>query len=187
MKLKHHNFWMFWGMKFKFRGRPQVMMGICMRTRTHLVFFGHLQVKMSRYSAPERARFVHLSDWDSALRDWEVSRMTVWCAMPNRGIIGPIFVVCQIIAEKYAKFLENSFDSINQCDPDFDKLCSYKTQIESIGPRKYLMSWRSNFRTAFWIWDTQKPLEMKLAWPPYSPDLNKCDYIYGALLKKMCT
>jgi hypothetical protein len=45
-------------MKFKLRGWPQGMMGISMRMRTQLVVVGHLQVKMSRYSVPERIALV---------------------------------------------------------------------------------------------------------------------------------
>ena len=110
-------------------------------------------------------------------------RVTVWCALSSKGIVGPIFIEGNVTAPKYKEILENQFipqakklKMVQNCWFMQDGARPHRTADvfdclqTSFGPRVIGL-------------DYQEHTGRGIEWPPYSPDLNPCDFFLWGFLK----
>ena len=64
--------------------------------------------------------------WGSEHPHFEVDRslyplrITVWCAMSTRGVVGAVSVDGTVTSERHCDVMANNFISVIQSDPEFD-------------------------------------------------------------------
>ena len=110
-------------------------------------------------------------------------RLTVWCAISSKGIIGPIFIEGTVNHESYRRVLEENFIPAIQGTQDINQIWFmqdgatphrtndvFKVLEEHFDNRVIALKYRSK---------TGKGYD----WPPYSPDLNPCDFFLWGCIK----
>lgn len=120
-------------------------------------------------------------------RSLHPQRVTVWCGISDRGILGPFFIHDIIDSEMYLKLLQD--DVIPQLRQRSMRLRDQYFQQDgarvhttypvleylnrTFGGKVISNRFTDFFNTGF-------------QWPPYSPDLNPCDfYLWGYLKSKV--
>jgi len=110
-------------------------------------------------------------------------RITVWCAICETGIIGPVFLDQNVNGERYKRMLRREFIPYAQA---MDAIEGYWFMQDGALPH------RTN--AVFELLDEHFPGRVLglgygdkhsggLDWPPYSPDLNPCDFYLWGFLK----
>lgn len=113
-------------------------------------------------------------------------RVTVWCAMSSRGIIGAIFIEGTVTAERYVKILENDLIPIIQSDPDFEKMWFMQDGARPHRTNRVFEVLEEHFGERILALGYPEATGMGIAWPPYSPDLNPCDsFLWGNIKDKV--
>lgn len=109
-------------------------------------------------------------------------RVTVWCAMSS-AIIGPIFIEGNVTSQKYQELLERNFlPQIRRRHLVQD----YWFQQDGAGPHRtvdVLQSLSTMFNGHIIGLDCDRVTDSGLEWPPYSPDVNPCDYFLWGHIK----
>lgn len=110
-------------------------------------------------------------------------RVTVWCAMSSTSIIGPVFLTENVTGERYCQMLnENVFPYI----VGTGDLEDYWFMQDGARPHRTndvfnLLS--EYFGNRLIGLDSKKYTGEGLDWPPYSPDINPCDFSLWGTLK----
>jgi histone-lysine N-methyltransferase SETMAR len=110
-------------------------------------------------------------------------RVTVWCGMSSEVIIGPIFIEGSVTSVKYQEILESDFF------PEIRRrrsLRGYWYQQDGAPPHRtleVLQCLNTTFQGRLIALDYEKVTDNGLEWPPYSPDLNPCDFFLWGHLK----
>lgn len=114
-------------------------------------------------------------------------RLTVWCAMNSSTIIGPVFIEGNVTSHKYKELLEEKFY------PEIrhrHMVRNYWFQQDGARPHRtleVLKSLSTTFHGHVIGLDHEKVTDSGIEWPPYSPDLNPCDYfLWGYLKDRIC-
>ena len=110
-------------------------------------------------------------------------RVTVWCALSSTNIIGPIFIEGNVTAEKYKQLLNDQFlPKIKS----LHRIRQFWFQQDGARPHRTADVFEcliNAFRHRIIGLDVQKYGGEGLEWPPFSPDLNPCDYFLWGFLK----
>ena len=110
-------------------------------------------------------------------------RVTVWCALSSTNIIGPIFIEGNVTAEKYKQLLEDQFfPKIRR----LRRVSQFWFQQDGARPHRTPEVFEcliNTFRHRIIGLDVQKYGGDGLEWPPYSPDINPCDFFLWGYLK----
>lgn len=142
----------------------------------HFWMDGYVNKQNYRFWATENPRVFNTMPLKSV-------KITVWCAISSLGVIGPFFFDETVNHERYRLMLEEEFiptaQGLNAVD-DFwfmqDGALPHRTQDvfevldEYFHGRVIGLNYESRYGCG-------------IEWPPYSPDLNPCDYYLWGKLK----
>ena len=155
--------------------QPQVN-NLWMSDEAHFHLSGYVNKQNFRYWAEENPCLLHE-------KPLHAQKVTVWCAMSARGIIGPYFYeneagsAVTVNAERYVEMINNFFTpqlarfAVNdQTLFQQDGATSHTARI-SIDAVNALFPGRVISRNG------------DIPWPPRSPDLTACDYFLWGYLK----
>jgi hypothetical protein len=118
-----------------------------------------------------------------AVRPLHPKRVTVWCAISYQGIIGPYFLSKSIDGQTYrVEILEKFFSEISRKKwkrgfwfmQDGARVHRTKENLDAIS---------SVFGSNIIALDAKEKTGQGIDWPPYSPDLNPCDFSLWGLTK----
>lgn len=113
-------------------------------------------------------------------------RITVWAALSSRGIIGPIFINENITANLYKGILEDSFVPFLQGIQnmtDFENAWFQQDGARPHRTQEVFSLLNEHFGKRVFALDYPEASGEGIEWPPYSPDLNPCDFYLWGFLK----
>lgn len=118
------------------------------------------------------------------IRPLKVAKTTVWVAFSGQGIIGPYFFDSPVNSESYQSMLEERFFA------DLRELAldssNYWFQQDGAPPHRtpdVFHTLYSMFNHKVISLQYQRIAPESIEWPPYSPDLNPCDFFLWGYLK----
>lgn len=124
-------------------------------------------------------------------RVFEVTKMkpekvTVWCAISAKGIIGPFFFNDTVNSERYKEMLEDFFIPSAQ---GLDAIDDFWFMQDGAKPHRTLEVFElldEHFHGRVIGLEYESRYGCGIEWPPCSPDLNPCDYyLWGSLKEKV--
>ena len=142
----------------------------------HFWLTGHVNKQNHRFWARENPHIFQTT----ALKP---QRLTVWCALSSDGIIGPIILDGNITGVSYSCMLEESFFPAAH---GMDKVEEYWFMQDGAMPhrtREVFALLDEHFHGRVIGLDYQSRYGCGMEWPPYSPDLNPCDFFLWGYLK----
>jgi hypothetical protein len=110
-------------------------------------------------------------------------RVTVWCAISEKGIIGPFFIDGNVTSLKYVNCLQQNFI------PKLHELGLLKSSWfmqDGARPHRTFEVFKflnEHFDDRVIALDYNKNFGKGINWPPYSPDLNPSDYFLWGCIK----
>ena len=110
-------------------------------------------------------------------------RVTVWYAVSSEVIIGPIFIKGAVTSEKYQELLQRDFFPLIRRQR---LIQDYWFQQDGARPHRtqqVLESLNTTFHGHLITLDYDKVTDRGIEWPPYSPDLNCCDFFLWGHIK----
>lgn len=142
----------------------------------HFTLSGHVNKQNHRFWAEENPRIFETTRM-------KPKRISVWCAIGAKGIFGPIFFDHNVTGASYRKMLLEEF-------------IPYAQALDAVDNNWFMQDGALPHRTndVFDVLDHHFPRRVialdfpdrrdgGLDWPPYSPDLNPCDYFFWGYLK----
>ena len=142
----------------------------------HFTLAGYVNKQNHRFWAKEQPHIIETARM-------KPKRTTVWCALCADGIIGPFFFDENVNSERYTEMLENEFIPLAQAT---DRVEGYWFMQDGARPH------RTN--QVFEVLDEHfhgrvlglgyEEKGSGLDWPPYSPDMNPCDFFLWGYLKE---
>lgn len=113
-------------------------------------------------------------------------RVTVWCAMSAIGILGPYFFDDNINAERYKQMLEDYFIPNAQGLESVEDFWFMQDGAKPHRTHEVFEYLDEHFHGRVIGLDYESRYGCGIEWPPYSPDLNPCDYyLWGSLKDKI--
>lgn len=141
----------------------------------HFWLSGYVNKQNYRFWAKENPRIFQTTTL-------KPQKITVWCAICEKGIFGPIFIDETVNGERYKRLLQRKFipfaHGLNAVDHYWfmqDGATPHRTNVvfdvlnEHFGSRVLGLDYASRCGG--------------IEWPPYSPDLNPCDFFLWGYLK----
>lgn len=110
-------------------------------------------------------------------------RITVWCAMCEYGIIGPIFLDQNINGERYNRMLLEEFIPVVQGMKTIDRFWFMQDGALPHRTNNVFQTLDEHFTGRVIGLGYPSKYGGGLDWPPYSPDLNPCDFFLWGYLK----
>ena len=110
-------------------------------------------------------------------------RLTVWAALCAEGIIGPILFHSSVNSKNYLEMLRDTFIPTAH---GLNKIASFWFQQDGARPsrsRDVFSLLYEHFGNQVIALDFKNHFEGGMDWPPYSPDLNPCDFFLWGYLK----
>lgn len=110
-------------------------------------------------------------------------RITVWCAICELGIIGPVFLTQNVNGERYRRMLLTKFIPVAH---GMDAINDYWFMQDGALPHRtndVFQSLDEHFSGRVIGLGYPTKFNGGLDWPPYSPDLNPCDFFLWGYLK----
>ena len=110
-------------------------------------------------------------------------KVTVWCALSQKGIIGPFFfeengMTTTINSDRYIVVLEKFLDELKRL---------YPTNWRRMWFQQDGASPHAAYKSLDWLKDNFNcrviSRKCKIEWPPHSPDLSPPDFLCGIILK----
>lgn len=145
----------------------------------HFWLNGYVNKQNHRFWASENPRIIQTTRM-------KPERVTVWCAMSAKGIIGPMFFGETVNGERYRLMLESEFI------PTADGLGAIEDfwfMQDGAMPHRTLDVFEcldEHFHGRVIGLDYESRYGCGIEWPPHSPDLNPCDYyLWGSLKEKV--
>lgn len=135
----------------------------------HFWLDGYVNKQNYRFWATENPRIFETAPLKSI-------RVTLWCAISSCGIIGPFFFEGNVNHERYREMLENDFIPTAQgleAVDDFWFMQDGATPHRTIDVFNLL---DEHFHGRVIGLNYESRYGCGIEWPPYSPDLNPCDY-----------
>lgn len=158
---------------------PGRLLRIAFSDEAHFHIDGAVNRHNCRYWAPKNPTWVREQGLHSP-------RTTVWAAMWEGGIIGPIFFDRNVDSDSYLKMLETEFY------PEVEQRGLKETMIfmQDGAPPHFAIIVRNWLNQKFpnrWI-GRGTANDLNIPWPPRSPDLTPCDFfLWGFLKSKVYT
>ena len=110
-------------------------------------------------------------------------RVTVWCAISKHGIFGPEFIEGTVTSKSYSKLLTEEvipvFQGLNILETAYFQQDGAKPHTSN----SVLDILYEHFGGRIVSNRFPKRFDCGFQWPPYSPDLNPCDYFLWGYLK----
>ena len=112
-------------------------------------------------------------------------RVSVWCAISAQGIIGPFFFEETVNAKRYLEMLKKSFFPEAKKRKAVDSWFFMQDGARPHRTKPVFGFLKSNFGNRIIALDAGDEC---ITWPPYSPDLNSCDFfLWGYIKDKLYT
>lgn len=111
-------------------------------------------------------------------------KLTVWCAISSYGIIGPVFIKGSVTGESYLSLLQEEFITKVQENRDFGQMWFMQDGARPHTTNQNLTYLYGKFSDRVISNRFPEVLNAGIEWPPYSPDLNPCDYFLWGYLKE---
>lgn len=109
-------------------------------------------------------------------------RLTVWCAISSAGIIGPVIVNGTVTSQKYCEMLNESFIPVAHGLNMVENAWFMQDGARPHRTEEVFNILEEHFGNRIIGLDAQQFTGGGITWPPYSPDLNPCDfYLWGSL------
>ncbi|GBN82707.1 hypothetical protein AVEN_156381-1 [Araneus ventricosus] len=113
-------------------------------------------------------------------------RVTVWCALTSRGIVGAIFFEQTFNSARYVEALRNQFIPAIQSKPDFESLWFMQDGATPHRTNEVFDLFEEHFNERIVALGYPKSKNVGIDWPAYSPDLNPCDsFLWGYIKDKV--
>lgn len=119
-------------------------------------------------------------------RSLHPKRTTAWAAISSKGIIGPFFIEETVTSARYKNILQNFFIPALQGMMESTDLESAWFQQDGARPHRTDEVFEvisEYFGNRVMALDYKEFNEEGIDWPPYSPDLNPCDFFLWGYLK----
>lgn len=146
---------------------------------SHFWLSGYVNKQNYRFWAKENPRFFRTTEMKPV-------RVTVWCAISAKGIIGPFFFEDNVTGEGYRKMLEEEFIPAAQ---GLDAIDDFWFMQDGARPHRTLNVFElldEHFHGRVIGLEYESRYGCGIEWPPYSPDINPCDYyLWGNLKDKV--
>ena len=142
----------------------------------HFMLNGYVNKQNHRFWATENPHF-------AISKSLHPARVTVWCAMSSLGIIGPVFLEQNVTGSTYRKMLEDKFIPKIQ---EFGETQNFWFMQDGARPHRTAEVFGCLFQ---YFGQNVIGLDFLgfsgggVEWPPYSPDLNPCDFFLWGYLK----
>lgn len=137
---------------------------------------GHLNKQNYRYWGRERPEI-------TVVRSLHPKKFLVWCAISSHGVFGPIFIDGTLSAANYRKFLDEEFIPFLH---GHDLVQGHWFMQDGARPHRTADVFEvlnEHFSDRIIGLDYPSHFQGGIEWPPYSPDLNPCDYYLWGYLK----
>ncbi|GFR08755.1 t-complex protein 1 subunit delta [Trichonephila clavata] len=137
---------------------------------------GHLNKQNYRYWGRERPEI-------TVVRSLHPKKFLVWCAISSHGVFGPIFIDGTLSAANYRKFLDEEFIPFLQ---GHDLVQGHWFMQDGARPHRTADVFEvlnEHFSDRIIGLDYPSHFQGRIEWPPYSPDLNPCNYYLWGYLK----
>ncbi|GFS75525.1 PPDK_N domain-containing protein, partial [Nephila pilipes] len=137
---------------------------------------GHLNKQNYRYWGRERLEI-------TVVRSLHPKKFLVWCATSSHGVFGPIFIDGTLSAANYRKFLDEEFIPFLH---GHDLVQGHWFMQDGARPHRTADVFEvlnEHFSDRIIGLDYPSHFQGGIEWPPYSPDLNPCDYYLSGYLK----
>lgn len=149
---------------------------ICFSDEAHFWLTGYVNKQNYRFWAKENPTVFQTTSL-------KPQKLTVWCAISRHGIVGPIFFDHTVNGERYERMLREEFIpaayGLNSVE-DFwfmqDGATPHKTKA-------VFQCIEEHFSKRVIAQDYPSRCGGGMDWPPYSPDLNPCDFFLWGNLK----
>lgn len=142
----------------------------------HFWLSGYVNKQNHRFWAKENPRIFRTTQM-------KPQRITVWCAICSSGIIGPIFIHTNVNGASYQELLENEFIPAAY---GLDAVDDYWFMQDGALPHRTNAAFEllnEHFTGRVIGLGYEDRYEGGIDWPPYSPDLNPCDFFLWGYLK----
>lgn len=165
--------------------RKMIDMGLQKSIRTKKIWFsdeahfwlsGYVNKQNYRFWAAENPRIFETTSM-------KPQRITVWCAISELGIIGPVFLDQNINGERYKRMLLEEFIPFAQGMGAIDDFWFMQDGALPHRTNDVFESLNEHFPGRVIGLGYASKFEGGLDWPPYSPDLNPCDFFLWGNLK----
>ncbi|GFS62489.1 t-complex protein 1 subunit delta [Nephila pilipes] len=119
----------------------------------------------------------------TVVRSLHPKKFLVWCAISSHGVFGPIFIDGTLSAANYRKFLDEEFIPFIH---GHDLVQGHWFMQDGARPHRTADVFEvlnEHFSDRIIGLDYPSHFQGGIEWPPYSPDLNPCDYYLWGYLK----
>ncbi|GFS53505.1 t-complex protein 1 subunit delta [Nephila pilipes] len=154
--------------------RAAEMLGI--KHEAYFTLDDHLNKQNYRYRGRERLEI-------TVVRSLHPKKFLVWCAISSHGVFGPIFIDGTLSAANYRKFLDEEFIPFLH---GYDLVQGHWFMQDGARPHRtadVFEMLNEHFSDRIIGLDYPSHFQGGIEWPPYSPDLNPCDYYLWGYLK----
>lgn len=110
-------------------------------------------------------------------------RITVWCAICEKGIFGPVFVDQNVSGELYKRLLRDKFIPFAQGLNAVDRYWFMQDGATPHRTKNVFNFLDKHFTGRVLGLGYPSKFGGGMDWPPYSPDLNPCDFFLWGYLK----
>lgn len=110
-------------------------------------------------------------------------KITCWCAISSKGLIGPFFFAGNVNSSAYKEMLEDEFIPAAQGLDAVDGWWFMQDGATCHRTRESFDVLDEHFHGRVLGLDYESRFGCGIEWPPYSPDLNPCDYYLWGKLK----
>jgi len=160
------------------KDNPAVLNSIWFSDEAHFHLCGYVNKQNMRFWAAEQPS-------QTVSRALHPQKTTVWCAISATGIYGPIFIHDTINAERYRDQLLGVFIDFMKSSDDVEIDSAYFQQDGARPHTANLTLDMIHDEFSDRVLSNRYPERFGEGhhWPPYSPDLNPCDFFLWGYLK----
>lgn len=142
----------------------------------HFWLTGHVNKQNHRFWAKENPRVFETTTM-------KPQRITVWCAISEEGIVGPVFINQNVNGELYLRMLRREFMPVAQGLNAVERFWFMQDGALPHRTSKVFEYLDEHFSGRVIGLGYPSKYAGGLDWPPYSPDLNPCDFFLWGYLK----
>ena len=142
----------------------------------HFWLTGHVNKQNHRFWAKENPHVFQTTSM-------KPQRLTVWCALSSEGIIGPVFFNGNVNGERYNQMLKEKFLPVAH---GLQKVENWWYMQDGALPHRTNQVFETldeHFHGRVIGLGYSSRFGCGIEWPPYSPDLNPCDFFLWGYLK----
>jgi inhibitor of nuclear factor kappa-B kinase subunit alpha len=146
---------------------------------SHFLLSGHVCKQNMRFWANEQRHQI-------AEMPLHSDKVTVWCAMSSRGIIGPYVFSDTVNSDRYISLLNNKFlPELRKRSTDINSEWFMQDGATPHTANKVLDMLHDTFDERVISRRYPEVKQCGVTWPAHSPDLNPCDFFLWGYLKSV--